>query len=135
MHVPFFLHPEQHRVKARGINYLHNCTPVIVHHDLKPQNLLVDKNWVVKLCDFGLSRMKHSTFLSSRSIGGTLSYVAGTVLTANSSFITNSCNSSLDFTNSLYYDEWSLVTNEQIFLNFLEPKAEWMVPEVLRNEP
>ncbi|RYR07906.1 hypothetical protein Ahy_B05g075401 [Arachis hypogaea] len=50
-----------------------------------------------------------------------LSYVAGTVLTANSSFITNSCNSSLDFTNSLYYDEWSL--------------AEWMVPEVLRNEP
>ncbi|XLS59192.1 hypothetical protein HN51_008947 [Arachis hypogaea] len=65
--------------------------------------------------------MKHSTFLSSRSTSGTLSYVAGTVPTANSSLITNSCNSSLDFTNSLYYDEWSL--------------AEWMVPEVLRNEP
>ncbi|CAA3033326.1 serine threonine- kinase EDR1-like isoform X1 [Olea europaea subsp. europaea] len=33
---------------ARGMNYLHNCTPVIVHRDLKSPNLLVDKNWVVK---------------------------------------------------------------------------------------
>ncbi|KAJ8536042.1 hypothetical protein K7X08_034443 [Anisodus acutangulus] len=56
---------------ARGMNYLHNCTPVIVHRDLKSPNLLVDKNWVVKVCDFGLSKMKHSTFLSSRSTAGT----------------------------------------------------------------
>ncbi|XLV03351.1 hypothetical protein S245_017688, partial [Arachis hypogaea] len=34
--------------EARGINHLHNCTPVIVHRDLKSLNLLVDKNWVVK---------------------------------------------------------------------------------------
>ncbi|XLS59148.1 hypothetical protein HN51_008903, partial [Arachis hypogaea] len=40
--------------EARGINHLHNCTPVIVHRDLKSLNLLVDKNWVVKLCDFWL---------------------------------------------------------------------------------
>ncbi|KVI04610.1 Armadillo repeat-containing protein 3 and Serine/threonine-protein kinase CTR1 [Cynara cardunculus var. scolymus] len=33
---------------ARGMNYLHNCTPIIVHRDLKSPNLLVDKNWVVK---------------------------------------------------------------------------------------
>ncbi|CAO2040709.1 unnamed protein product [Urochloa humidicola] len=33
---------------ARGMNYLHNCSPVIVHRDLKSPNLLVDKNWVVK---------------------------------------------------------------------------------------
>ncbi|KAJ6868439.1 hypothetical protein NC651_033492 [Populus alba x Populus x berolinensis] len=58
---------------ARGMNYLHNCTPMIVHRDLKSPNLLVDKNWVVKVCDFGLSRMKHSTFLSSRSTAGTVS--------------------------------------------------------------
>ncbi|XP_017241764.1 probable serine/threonine-protein kinase SIS8 isoform X2 [Daucus carota subsp. sativus] len=57
---------------ARGMNYLHNCTPVIVHRDLKSPNLLVDKNWVVKVCDFGLSRMKYSTFLSSRSTAGTV---------------------------------------------------------------
>ena len=36
-------------IQARGMNYLHNCTPVIVHRDLKSPNLLVDKNWVVKV--------------------------------------------------------------------------------------
>ncbi|KAL4375037.1 hypothetical protein AHAS_Ahas05G0241700 [Arachis hypogaea] len=35
--------------EARGINHLHKCTPVIVHRDLKSLNLLVDKNWVVKV--------------------------------------------------------------------------------------
>ncbi|KAI7752464.1 hypothetical protein M8C21_019393, partial [Ambrosia artemisiifolia] len=38
---------EEFRSEARGMNYLHNCTPVIVHRDLKSPNLLVDKNWVV----------------------------------------------------------------------------------------
>ncbi|XAR68394.1 Non-specific serine/threonine protein kinase [Bertholletia excelsa] len=65
---------------ARGMNYLHNRTPVIVHRDLKSPNLLVDKNWVVKVCDFGLSRMKHSTFLSSRSTAGTAEWMAPEVL-------------------------------------------------------
>ncbi|XP_042488189.1 probable serine/threonine-protein kinase SIS8 isoform X3 [Macadamia integrifolia] len=84
---------------ARGMNYLHNCTPVIVHRDLKSPNLLVDKNWVVKVCDFGLSRMKHNTFLSSRSTAGTVSCL----------------------TDSIYFP--------------LLIQAEWMAPEVLRNEP
>ncbi|KAM0002106.1 putative protein kinase TKL-CTR1-DRK-2 family [Helianthus debilis subsp. tardiflorus] len=65
---------------ARGMNYLHNCTPVIVHRDLKSPNLLVDKNWVVKVCDFGLSKMKNSTFLSSRSTAGTAEWMAPEVL-------------------------------------------------------
>ncbi|MCO5550891.1 hypothetical protein L7F22_004385 [Adiantum nelumboides] len=65
---------------ARGMNYLHNSTPVIVHRDLKSPNLLVDKNWVVKVCDFGLSRMKHSTFLSSKSTAGTPEWMAPEVL-------------------------------------------------------
>ncbi|XP_022923956.1 probable serine/threonine-protein kinase SIS8 isoform X1 [Cucurbita moschata] len=65
---------------ARGMNYLHNCTPVVVHRDLKSPNLLVDKNWVVKVCDFGLSKMKHSTFLSSRSTAGTAEWMAPEVL-------------------------------------------------------
>ncbi|XP_009769085.1 putative serine/threonine-protein kinase SIS8 isoform X2 [Nicotiana tabacum] len=65
---------------ARGMNYLHNCTPMVVHRDLKSPNLLVDKNWVVKVCDFGLSRMKQSTFLSSRSTAGTAEWMAPEVL-------------------------------------------------------
>eukprot|EP01018_Ginkgo_biloba_P004723 Gb_28014 [translate_table: standard] len=65
---------------AKGMNYLHNSTPMIVHRDLKSPNLLVDKNWVVKVCDFGLSRVKHNTFLSSKSTAGTPEWMAPEVL-------------------------------------------------------
>eukprot|EP01018_Ginkgo_biloba_P017159 Gb_40239 [translate_table: standard] len=34
---------------AKGMNYLHTSNPTIVHRDLKSPNLLVDKNWVVKV--------------------------------------------------------------------------------------
>ncbi|KAI3979482.1 hypothetical protein MKX01_001674 [Papaver californicum] len=65
---------------AKGMNYLHTSNPTIVHRDLKSPNLLVDRNWVVKVCDFGLSRLKHQTFLSSKSMAGTPEYMAPEVL-------------------------------------------------------
>ncbi|XWS72459.1 hypothetical protein CRYUN_Cryun02cG0041500 [Craigia yunnanensis] len=65
---------------AKGMNYLHTSHPTIVHRDLKTPNLLVDKNWVVKVCDFGLSRLKHHTFLSSKSTSGTPEWMAPEVL-------------------------------------------------------
>jgi serine/threonine protein kinase len=34
---------------AKGINYLHCLNPPIVHWDLKTPNMLVDKNWSVKV--------------------------------------------------------------------------------------
>lgn len=61
---------------AKGINYLHCLKPPIVHWDLKSPNLLVDKNWNVKVCDFGLSRFKANTFLSSKSVAGTPEWMA-----------------------------------------------------------
>lgn len=61
---------------AKGINYLHCLSPPIVHWDLKSPNLLVDKNWTVKVCDFGLSRFKASTFISSKSVAGTPEWMA-----------------------------------------------------------
>ncbi|KAL8199650.1 hypothetical protein R6Q57_013218 [Mikania cordata] len=65
---------------AKGINYLHCLSPPIVHSDLKSPNLLVDKNWTVKVCDFGLSRFKTDTFKSSKAITGTPEWMAPEVL-------------------------------------------------------
>ncbi|KAF5756138.1 putative protein kinase TKL-CTR1-DRK-2 family [Helianthus annuus] len=65
---------------AKGMNYLHTSNPMIVHRDLKTPNLLVDRNWVVKVCDFGMSQMKHHTFLSSKSTAGTPEWMAPEVM-------------------------------------------------------
>jgi serine/threonine protein kinase len=40
---------------ARGMLYLHEREPKVIHRDLKSSNLLVDKDWNVKVADFGLS--------------------------------------------------------------------------------
>ncbi|KAL6954491.1 Serine/threonine-protein kinase edr1 [Sarracenia purpurea var. burkii] len=76
---------EKRRIKmaldvAKGMNCLHTSVPTIVHRDLKSPNLLVDNNWNVKVGDFGLSRLKHNTFLSSKSTAGTPEWMAPEVL-------------------------------------------------------
>lgn len=37
------------------MNCLHTSIPTIVHRDLKSPNLLVDKNWTVKVNDVSMS--------------------------------------------------------------------------------
>ncbi|KAJ0105966.1 hypothetical protein Patl1_18691 [Pistacia atlantica] len=67
-------------LQARGMNYLHRRNPPIVHRDLKSSNLLVDRNWNVKVGDFGLSKWKDATYLSAKSGRGTPQWMAPEVL-------------------------------------------------------
>ncbi|CAM6088870.1 unnamed protein product [Calypogeia fissa] len=42
---------------ARGLSYLHEeLQPRIIHRDIKPYNILIDKNYNAKIADFGLAR-------------------------------------------------------------------------------
>ena len=61
---------------AKGLLYLHSCEPPIVHRDLKSPNLLVDRDFTVKVCDFGLSRMMSGKCLSTKKTVGTLHWVS-----------------------------------------------------------
>jgi serine/threonine protein kinase len=46
---------------AKGLQYLHNHHPPVLHRDLKSLNLLVDDNYHIKVADFGLSQTKALT--------------------------------------------------------------------------
>ena len=37
-----------------GLKYIHSCA--VLHRDLKPGNILLDHNYQIKICDFGLAR-------------------------------------------------------------------------------
>ncbi|GLC38611.1 hypothetical protein PLESTB_000452300 [Pleodorina starrii] len=65
---------------AKGMEYLHNCKPVLVHRDLKSPNLLVDKDYTIKVCDFGLSQVKMNTYLTAKSQGGSPAWMAPEIL-------------------------------------------------------
>lgn len=43
---------------ARGMNFLHNLNPIMIHRDLKSKNILVDHSKRVKISDFGTATTK-----------------------------------------------------------------------------
>jgi len=63
-----------------AVNYLHQHKPVIVHGDLTPRNVLIEKSTLrPKLIDFGLSRRYGK---QDKMRGGTVGWIAPEVLAA-----------------------------------------------------
>ncbi|XWS71109.1 hypothetical protein CRYUN_Cryun03dG0109900 [Craigia yunnanensis] len=63
---------------ARGLFYLHEeCSPQIIHCDIKPQNILLDDYYEARISDFGLSKLLGiSQSYTNTAIRGTKGYVA-----------------------------------------------------------
>eukprot|EP01112_Ceratiomyxa_fruticulosa_P024227 TRINITY_DN975_c0_g1_i1.p1 TRINITY_DN975_c0_g1~~TRINITY_DN975_c0_g1_i1.p1 ORF type:complete len:252 (+),score=66.91 TRINITY_DN975_c0_g1_i1:169-924(+) len=65
---------------CQAINFLHNRKNPILHRDLKSLNLLVNKDNVLKLIDFGMSKVKHASQISTqtaKALVGSVRWMAG----------------------------------------------------------
>ena len=66
---------------CHGMDYLHSRSPPVVHRDLKSSNLLVENNFRLRICDFGLSRVLNGDYIPSTQGMGTVQWTAPEVMT------------------------------------------------------
>ena len=66
------------RQVAQALAYLHAQKPPLVHHDLSPNNVLLNKDsFITKVTDFGMSRTADPLLLTRKSsVKGTLAFMA-----------------------------------------------------------
>ncbi|XP_065024132.1 receptor protein-tyrosine kinase CEPR2-like [Musa acuminata AAA Group] len=60
---------------AKGIMYLHHdCSPAIIHRDIKSNNILLDEDYEAKIADFGIAKIAEES--DSSCFAGTHGYIA-----------------------------------------------------------
>ncbi|GKU89126.1 hypothetical protein SLEP1_g3310 [Rubroshorea leprosula] len=113
---------------AKGIEYLHHgCDQQILHFDIKPHNILLDKNFNPKISDFGLAKLcsKEQSAVSMTAARGTMGYIAPEVLSRNFGKVTHksdvysfgmlllemvggrkNADATVGSTSQLYFPEW-----------------------------
>lgn len=76
---------------AQGLSYMHHdCTPPIIHRDVKCSNILLDSEFKARIADFGLAKIstKNGETHTASCIAGSFGYIApGLILIALFFFI------------------------------------------------
>ncbi|XAR72698.1 Non-specific serine/threonine protein kinase [Bertholletia excelsa] len=63
---------------AEALNYIHECSPPVIHRDVKSSNILLSNDFEPQLSDFGLAVWgpTASSFLTYNDVVGTFGYLA-----------------------------------------------------------
>jgi serine/threonine protein kinase/WD40 repeat protein len=94
---------------ASGLAHAHACG--VLHRDVKPSNILLDKNGGARLTDFGLARMYgDATLTATGTILGTLRYASPEQLSGTHNIVDERSD-----VYSLGASLWELVTGKRLF--------------------
>ncbi|XP_030043808.1 receptor-interacting serine/threonine-protein kinase 3 [Microcaecilia unicolor] len=108
-----------------GMNRLHDLCPPLLHLDLKPQNVLLNKDLHIKISDFGLSRFKRGITLPQDvpPADGTLEFMAPELLDD-----VNCCPTKASDVYSYAILIWSVLKGEEPYSNAMSSVIKLHVP-------